>query len=63
VKPFTKIGLVEWFKVKAFSSSISITKKPQKTKGMCWGVGMTGNMRCNIFRKYRERLAPNLNGS
>jgi hypothetical protein len=54
---------VEWFKVKAFSSSISITKKPQKTKGMCWGVGMTGNMRCNIFRKYRERLAPNLNGS
>jgi hypothetical protein len=35
-KPFTKIGLVEWLKVKALSSSPSITKtnkqKKQKNK-------------------------------
>jgi hypothetical protein len=31
-KPFTKIGLVEWLKVKALSSSPSTTKKKPKTK-------------------------------
>jgi hypothetical protein len=30
-KPFTKIGLVEWLKVKALSSSPSTTKKKKKT--------------------------------
>jgi hypothetical protein len=29
-KPFTKIGLVEWLKVKALSSSPSTTKKKEK---------------------------------
>jgi hypothetical protein len=29
-KPFTKIGLVEWCKVKALSSSPSTTKKKKK---------------------------------
>jgi hypothetical protein len=29
-KPFTKIGLVEWIKVKALSSSPSTTKKKKK---------------------------------
>jgi hypothetical protein len=29
-KPFTKIGLVEWLKVKALSSSHSTTKKKKK---------------------------------
>jgi hypothetical protein len=31
-KPFTKIGLVEWHKVKALSSSPSTTKKRKKKK-------------------------------
>jgi hypothetical protein len=31
-KPFTKIGLVEWLKVKALSSSPSIVKKKKKKK-------------------------------
>jgi hypothetical protein len=31
-KPFTKIGLVEWLKVKAQSSSPSTTKKKKKKK-------------------------------
>jgi hypothetical protein len=30
-KPFTKIGLVEWLKVKALSSSPSTAKKQNKT--------------------------------
>jgi hypothetical protein len=29
-KPFTKIGLVEWLKVKALSSNLSTTKKKKK---------------------------------
>jgi hypothetical protein len=29
-KPFTKIGLVEWLKVKALSSSPSIAKKKEE---------------------------------
>jgi hypothetical protein len=29
-KPFTKIGLVEWLKVKGLSSSSSTTKKKKK---------------------------------
>jgi hypothetical protein len=29
-KPFTKIGLVEWLKVKALSSSPSTAKKKKK---------------------------------
>jgi hypothetical protein len=29
-KPFTKIGLVEWLKVKALSSSPSTTKEKKK---------------------------------
>jgi hypothetical protein len=29
-KPFTKIGLVEWLKVKALSSSPSTSKKQNK---------------------------------
>jgi hypothetical protein len=32
-KPFTKIGLVEWLKVKALSSSLSTAKKKKKKKG------------------------------
>jgi hypothetical protein len=35
-KPFTKIGLVEWLKVKALSSSSSTSKK----KKDCFGVGV-----------------------
>jgi hypothetical protein len=31
-KSFTKIGLVEWLKVKALSSSLSITKAKQNCK-------------------------------
>jgi hypothetical protein len=31
-KPFTKIGLVEWLKVKALSSSLSTTKKKKERK-------------------------------
>jgi hypothetical protein len=31
-KPFTKIGLVEWLKVKALSSSSSTEKKKKKKK-------------------------------
>jgi hypothetical protein len=31
-KPFTKIGLVEWLKVKALSSSPSTAKKKKKKK-------------------------------
>jgi hypothetical protein len=31
-KPFTKIGVVEWLKVKALSSSPSTTKKKKKKK-------------------------------
>jgi hypothetical protein len=31
-KPVTKIGLVEWLKVKALSSSPSITKKKGRKK-------------------------------
>jgi hypothetical protein len=31
-KPFTKIGLVEWFKMEAKSSSPSSTKRKQKRK-------------------------------
>jgi hypothetical protein len=31
-KPFTKIGLVQWLKVKALSSSPSTTKKKKKKK-------------------------------
>jgi hypothetical protein len=31
-KPFTKIGLVEWLKVKALSSSLSTTKKKKINK-------------------------------
>jgi hypothetical protein len=34
-KPFTKIGLVEWLKVKALSSSPTTT--PQKSKNMILG--------------------------
>jgi hypothetical protein len=30
-KPFTKIGLVEWLKVKALSSSPNTPKKRQRT--------------------------------
>jgi hypothetical protein len=30
-KPFTKIGLVEWLKVKTLSSSPSTTKKKKKS--------------------------------
>jgi hypothetical protein len=33
-KPFTKIGVVEWLKVKALSSSPSTTKKKKKKD---WG--------------------------
>jgi hypothetical protein len=29
-KPFTKIGLVEWLKVKALSSSLSTAKKKKR---------------------------------
>jgi hypothetical protein len=32
-KPFTKIGLVEWLKVNALSSSPSTAKKKKKKKG------------------------------
>jgi hypothetical protein len=36
-KPFTKIGLVEWLKVKALSSSPSIANKTkQKTGGIAF---------------------------
>jgi hypothetical protein len=37
-KPFTKIGLVEWLKVKALSSSPSTTKKKKKFHVVvhCW---------------------------
>jgi hypothetical protein len=31
-KPFTKIGLVEWLKVKVLSSSPSATKKKERKK-------------------------------
>jgi hypothetical protein len=31
-KPFTKMGLVEWLKVKALSSSPSTAKKKKKKK-------------------------------
>jgi hypothetical protein len=31
-KPFTKIGLVEWLKEKALSSSFSTAKKKKKLK-------------------------------
>jgi hypothetical protein len=31
-KPFTKIRLVEWFKVKALSSNTSTTKKKKKSE-------------------------------
>jgi hypothetical protein len=31
-KPFTKIGLVEWLKVKALSSSLSTAKKKKREK-------------------------------
>jgi hypothetical protein len=31
-KPFTKIGLVEWFKVKALSSNPSTSKKKKQKK-------------------------------
>jgi hypothetical protein len=31
-KPFTKVGLVEWLKVKALSSSPSTAKKKKKKK-------------------------------
>jgi hypothetical protein len=34
-KPFTKIGLVEWLKVKALSSSPSTAKKKPTTKEFC----------------------------
>jgi hypothetical protein len=34
-KPFTKIGLVEWLKVKALSSS-PVLQKQNKTKFMMW---------------------------
>jgi hypothetical protein len=34
-KPFTKIGLVEWLKVKALSSSPSTTEK-KKYKQLSW---------------------------
>jgi hypothetical protein len=33
-KPFTKIGLVEWLKVKALSSSPSTAKKKKKKYNM-----------------------------
>jgi hypothetical protein len=39
-KPFTKIGLVEWLKVKALSSSPSTTKK----QNMALGVYLSGRM-------------------
>jgi hypothetical protein len=31
-KPFTKIGLVEWLKVKALSSSLSTIKKRERER-------------------------------
>jgi hypothetical protein len=31
-KPYTKIGLVEWLKVKALSSSLSTAKKKKKNE-------------------------------
>jgi hypothetical protein len=34
-KPFTKIGLVEWLKVKALSSSPSTTTKKKKKEYRC----------------------------
>jgi hypothetical protein len=34
-KPFTKIGLVEWLKLKTLSSSPSISKKKRKEKEKC----------------------------
>jgi hypothetical protein len=34
-KPFTKVGLVEWLKVKALSSSPSTAKKKKK-KSCTW---------------------------
>jgi hypothetical protein len=40
-KPFTKIGLVEWLKVKALSSSPSTTKKKERKK---------------LTKYYREKL-------
>jgi hypothetical protein len=33
-KPFTKLGLVEWLKVKALSSRPSIAKKKRKKKDL-----------------------------
>jgi hypothetical protein len=38
-KPFTKIGLVEWLKVKALSSSSSIIKREREKKGRERGRG------------------------
>jgi hypothetical protein len=34
-KPFTKIGLVEWLKVKTLSSNPSTTKKKKDTESTC----------------------------
>jgi hypothetical protein len=56
-KPFTKIGLVEWLKVKAMSSSPSTTKKKKERKRkwvtgrsdfkkLCWGLWSGSNGRC-----------------
>jgi hypothetical protein len=35
-KPFTKIGLVEWLKMKALSSSPNTAKKKKKRKNLFW---------------------------
>jgi hypothetical protein len=46
-KPFTKIGLVEWLKVKALSSSPSTGKKKEKEKEIL-------NIYCIGFLKIHE---------
>jgi hypothetical protein len=54
-KPFTKIGLVEWLKVKALSSSPSTKKRKQKQMlyGSTYiaGVAKLRDRKYNVFAK------------
>jgi hypothetical protein len=50
-KPFTKIGLVEWLKAKALSSSPSAKggKKQNKT-GLVWKYGAKAGLSDSLYR-------------
>jgi hypothetical protein len=55
-KPFTKIGLVEWLKMKALSSSISTQKKKKTVKKKRGGVNMIKVHYMLAWKHHNEKI-------